>query len=136
MTKHIVCLTFDHDNISGFISRGMTTPTPISRGDFGIVATERLLELFAKYRITHAPGSSPAIRSRPIPTARAPSSTPATRSPITAGPIGVPATLSREEEEAELVRGNEAIKHAHRPQCARLSLAVMGHQPALPSSCC
>ena len=35
MAKHIVCLTFDFDAMSGFISRGMTTPSPISRGEFG-----------------------------------------------------------------------------------------------------
>jgi hypothetical protein len=32
-----VCLTFDFDTQSGFIARGMTTPTPLSRGEFGLV---------------------------------------------------------------------------------------------------
>ena len=36
MAKHYVCLTFDHDNASGAIARGTTTPTMISRGDFGL----------------------------------------------------------------------------------------------------
>jgi peptidoglycan-N-acetylglucosamine deacetylase len=109
MTKHIVCLTFDHDNMSPFISRGMTTPTPISRGDFGIVATERLLALFAKYRIKttwFTPGHT--IETYPD----------CARAVFAAGheiahhgwTHVVPATLSREEEEAELVRGNAAIK--------------------------
>ena len=35
MPRHIVCLTFDFDTQSGFIARGMTTPTPLSRGEFG-----------------------------------------------------------------------------------------------------
>ena len=34
-TSHV--LTFDLDAMSGWVSRGMTTPTPISRGEFGIV---------------------------------------------------------------------------------------------------
>ena len=32
MARHIVCLTFDHDHLSGFIARGLTSPTAISRG--------------------------------------------------------------------------------------------------------
>jgi peptidoglycan-N-acetylglucosamine deacetylase len=109
MTQHIVCLTFDHDNMSPFISRGMTTPTPISRGDFGVVATERLLALFARYRIKttwFTPGHT--IETYPD----------CAQAVFAAGheiahhgwTHTVPATLSREEEEAELVRGNAAIK--------------------------
>ena len=37
MTRHIACLTFDFDAMSGFVSRGMTSPTPVSRGEFGAV---------------------------------------------------------------------------------------------------
>ena len=51
MPRHIVCLTFDFDAISGFIARGMTTPTPISRGEFGVVASERILALLRRYEI-------------------------------------------------------------------------------------
>ena len=51
MPKHLVCLTFDHDNTSPFISREMTSPTPLSRGDFGMVASDRILGLLAKHRI-------------------------------------------------------------------------------------
>ena len=42
--RHIVCLTFDFDSESGFISRGWTTPTPRSRGEFGVMASGRILE--------------------------------------------------------------------------------------------
>ena len=35
MARHLVCLTFDFDAMSGFISRGMVSPSPISRGEFG-----------------------------------------------------------------------------------------------------
>jgi hypothetical protein len=43
--RHIVCLTFDFDTQSGFIARGMTTPTPLSRGEFGLVGARRILAL-------------------------------------------------------------------------------------------
>ena len=52
MKRHIACLTFDFDALSGWIARGMTTPTPISRGEFGLkVAVPRLLALLARYGI-------------------------------------------------------------------------------------
>ena len=41
----IICLTFDFDTESGFISRGWTTPTPLSRGEFGAIASTRILKL-------------------------------------------------------------------------------------------
>lgn len=47
MPRHIVCLTFDFDTQSGFIARGMTTPTPLSRGEFGLVGARRILDLLA-----------------------------------------------------------------------------------------
>jgi peptidoglycan-N-acetylglucosamine deacetylase len=95
--------------MSPFISRGMTTPTPISRGDFGVVATERLLALFAKYRLKttwFTPGHT--IETYPD----------CAQAVFAAGheiahhgwTHTVPATLSRDEEEAELIRGNAAIK--------------------------
>ena len=43
MPRHIVCLTFDFDTQSGFIARGMTTPTALSRGEFGLVGARRIL---------------------------------------------------------------------------------------------
>ena len=49
MAKHMVCLTFDFDVMSGYIARGMTTPTPISRGEFGIVGASRILPLPVSY---------------------------------------------------------------------------------------
>ena len=51
MPTHIVCLTYDFDAMSGFIARGLTSPTPISRGEFGAVAAPRILELLARQRI-------------------------------------------------------------------------------------
>jgi peptidoglycan-N-acetylglucosamine deacetylase len=43
-----VCLTFDFDAASLWISRNMLTPTPISRGEFGAVAVPRLLNLLSE----------------------------------------------------------------------------------------
>ena len=45
MPRHIVCLTFDFDTQSGFIARGMTTPTALSRGEFGLIGARRILAL-------------------------------------------------------------------------------------------
>jgi peptidoglycan-N-acetylglucosamine deacetylase len=45
MPRHIVCLTFDFDTWSGLTARGMTTPTPVSRGEFGVVGAQRILRL-------------------------------------------------------------------------------------------
>jgi len=51
MARHIVCLSFDFDALSGWIARGLTTPTPISRGEFGVVGAQRLLALLKKHAI-------------------------------------------------------------------------------------
>src|SRR5262249_18527879 len=45
VARHLVCLTFDFDAVSAWIYRGQTTPTPISRGEFGVVAAGRILDL-------------------------------------------------------------------------------------------
>ena len=52
MARHLACLTFDFDAVSFWILRGMTTPTPISRGEFGTVGAERILDLLAHRGIT------------------------------------------------------------------------------------
>ena len=51
MTRHLVCLSFDFDAFSGWIARGLTTPTPMSRGEFGAIGAERILTLLEKYNI-------------------------------------------------------------------------------------
>jgi peptidoglycan/xylan/chitin deacetylase (PgdA/CDA1 family) len=43
-----VCLTFDFDGPSLWIQRGMTTPTPVSRGEFGAIAVPRILRLLGR----------------------------------------------------------------------------------------
>jgi len=110
VAKHIVCLTFDFDAISGFIARGQTTPSLISRGEFGPrVAAPRLLALLKRHGIQSTwfvPGHT--IETFPA----------AVETVVAAGheiahhgwTHRPPANLAREEEEAELVRGNEAIR--------------------------
>ncbi len=108
--RHIVCLTFDFDGISGFIARGQTSASWISRGEFGPrVAAPRLIALLEKYGIKSTwfvPGHT--IETFPD----------ACESVHAAGheiahhgwTHRSPVNLSRDEEEAELVRGNEAIR--------------------------
>jgi peptidoglycan/xylan/chitin deacetylase (PgdA/CDA1 family) len=106
--RHIVCLTFDFDTQSGFIARGMTTPTPLSRGEFGLVGARRILALLKSSGIRATwfiPGFT--IESHPR----------ACEAVIVEGHEVAhhswahvpPAEQSREEEEADLVRANEAI---------------------------
>src|SRR5258707_15776449 len=48
-----VCLSFDFDAISVWLgSLNATSPSAISRGEFGAVATERLLEMLTRWEIT------------------------------------------------------------------------------------
>jgi peptidoglycan/xylan/chitin deacetylase (PgdA/CDA1 family) len=110
MKRHLVCLTFDFDAMSGFIARGMMSATPVSRGEFGAdVATPRILELLKKYRILsswYIPGHT--LETYPD----------RCKEVYDAGhEIGhhgwshvPPALLSRQEEEEGLIRANEQIK--------------------------
>lgn len=43
-----VCLTFDVDGPSLWMMRKMTTPTPVSRGEYTVVGTQRVLRLLAR----------------------------------------------------------------------------------------
>ena len=109
MARHVVCLTFDHDHMSGFIARGLTTPTAISRGEYDIVVIPRLVALLEKYGIKatfFTPGHTI-------------DSTPECVMPyVEAGhelahhgwTHRLPVTMERAEEEEEIVRGNESIK--------------------------
>ena len=51
MGKHLVCLTFDFDAMSGMVAKGLKSPTAISRGEFGAVAVDRILALLKKNAI-------------------------------------------------------------------------------------
>ncbi len=108
MRDHLVCLTFDFDTVALWIAMGQTTPTPISRGEFGVVAAERLLKLFDRYGIRttwFVPGLT-------IDTFE-----PACRAVAEAGhEIAhhgydhiAPQGITLEEERDQLLRGNDAI---------------------------
>lgn len=110
MGRHLASLTFDFDAISGWIARGMTSPSPISRGEFGPnVALPRILDLLKQYDVTsswYIPGHT--LETYPD----------QCKQVFDAGhEIGhhgwthrPPASLSCDEEEAELVRANELIR--------------------------
>jgi len=109
MPRHIVCLTFDFDTQSGFIARGLTTPTPLSRGEFGAHASRRILDFLRAQGIRSTwfvPGFT--IESWP-------------RECTAVVEHGheianhswahIPnAAMTRKEEEADLVRANAAIE--------------------------
>ncbi len=109
MPEFLVCITFDYDNVSSTISRGGITPTLLSRGEFGLVGAQRILDLL---RVEGVP-STWFIPGHTIDSY--PSSVAAVRDAgCEIGHHGwthrVPATLSREGEEDELVRGLESIR--------------------------
>ncbi|MBO0332161.1 polysaccharide deacetylase [Sneathiella sp. CAU 1612] len=109
MSPYIVCLSFDFDAVSSWIVKGRTTPTLMSRGEFGAVGAPRILDLLREYNIKSSwfiPGvtlySYPEICEK-----------------IAAGGHEIghhgwshipPASLSREEEREQLILGNEAIQ--------------------------
>ena len=108
MGRHLACLTVDFDAVSGWILRGMTSPTPISRGEFGAVGTERILDLLARRGIAatwfipgHTVHSYPALCRRIHAEGHEVGHHGYLHEP--------PATLSRDAEEDVLVRGLAAI---------------------------
>lgn len=108
MATHMVCISFDFDAICGFIARGMTSPTPISRGEFGPVAVPRILALLRKYKVASTwfiPGHT--LESYPDESKMV---FDAGHEIAHHGWTHVPPNdMSREQEEEGLVRGNEQI---------------------------
>jgi peptidoglycan/xylan/chitin deacetylase (PgdA/CDA1 family) len=109
VTQHLVCLSFDFDTSSGMIARGLTSPTPVSRGEFGAVAAPRILKLLERRGLPSTwfvPGYTAATYPDLV------------RAVAAAGhEIGnhgwshvPPALLSREDEEAELVKTNTLLQ--------------------------
>ena len=109
MARCLVCLTFDFDAISSLVRRGQTTPTALSRGEFGVVGAERILDLLKQRRITatwfvpgHTLDTYPEISRRIHAEGHEIAHHGYLHEP--------PATLTRDDEERVLVRGLEAIK--------------------------
>jgi peptidoglycan-N-acetylglucosamine deacetylase len=109
MAEHLVCLSFDFDAMSGFVSRGMNTPTPVSRGEFGAVGVERILSLLAQHDIAASwfipgvvIGTYPDLCKRIVDAGHE------------IGHHGwthdTPASMTRELERESLLRGNESIE--------------------------
>ena len=108
MPRHIVCLTFDFDTESGFIARGLTTPTMLSRGEFGLTGARRIIDLARDREIPmtwFVPGFT--IESHRADCER-----------VLEGGHEIahhswahvpPAEQSRDEEEEDMIRANEAI---------------------------
>ena len=108
MPRHIVCLTFDFDTQSGFIARGMTSPTMLSRGEFGLIGAQRVLALLKSHGIRatwFVPGftieSHPRACEALLPDGHEVAHHSWAHIP--------PAQQTRAEEEADLVRANDAI---------------------------
>ena len=108
MPDLLVCITFDYDNVSSTIARGGVTPTLLSRGEFGLVGAERILDLLCAenvpstwfipgHTIESYPASAAAVRD----------------AGCEIGHHGwthrVPSSLGRDGEEEELVRGIASI---------------------------
>lgn len=110
MPRHIACLSFDFDAWSGLTARGMTTPTPVSRGEFGTIAVPRILRLLERHAIP-ATFFIPGIVMETYPDL--------TRQIHDAGhEIGnhgwthfPPATLNRDDEEVALIRASDLIEN-------------------------
>lgn len=49
--QHRVALTFDFDTVTSWLANRQTSPTPISRGEFGVIGAQRLLALLARFDI-------------------------------------------------------------------------------------
>jgi len=110
VARHLVCLTFDFDAISNWIHRGALTPTQISRGEFGVVGAARILDLMKQEGIAttwfipgHTLDTYPEMCRRVHAEGQEIGNHGYLHEP--------PATLAgAEEEEAVLLRGNEAIR--------------------------
>jgi peptidoglycan/xylan/chitin deacetylase (PgdA/CDA1 family) len=109
VARHLACLTFDFDVLSAWIFRGGTTPTQISRGEFGLVGAERILALLKRYGIASTwfiPGHT--IDNFPDACQRV------RDAEHEVGHHGYlhepPALLTREQEDEVLGRGNESIR--------------------------
>ncbi len=109
MPRHIVCLSFDFDALSGFIARGLVTPTPISRGEFGVVGAERIRALLRRHGI-RATWFIPGHTIETYPEACRAIHADGHEIAHHGWTHVPPASLTRAQEEAGLVRANDAIR--------------------------
>ncbi len=108
MKQLMACLTFDFDGMSGLVARGLTSPTPVSRGEFGAVALPRILDMLKRYDIKSSffiPGvivhTYPQLCERIVAEGHEVGNHGWSHIPT--------GNLSAAEEEDELLRGTEAL---------------------------
>lgn len=108
MPRHLVCITLDFDTVALWMAMGQTTPTPISRGEFGVVAAARLLDLFDELQISTT-WFIPGITADTYPDICA-------RVAAAGHEVGhhgydhiAPGQLDRTQERDQLIRGNETL---------------------------
>jgi peptidoglycan/xylan/chitin deacetylase (PgdA/CDA1 family) len=110
MSKRLIaCVTFDVDAMSGLVARGLTSATPVSRGEFDTVAIPRILALLDRYKIRTSffiPGvvveTYPAMCETIVAAGHEIGHHGWTHMP--------PASLKPEQEEAEMVRAIECLQ--------------------------
>jgi len=110
MTKRLIaCITFDFDAMSGLVARGLTSATPVSRGEFGAIALPRILTLLERFGIKTSffiPGvvidTYPALSEEIVKAGHEVGHHGWTHVP--------PANLKPDQEEAEMVRAIERVK--------------------------
>ncbi len=107
---HYACLTFDFDAISLWLARGITSPTPVSQGEFGAIGATRILDLLRRYGIAatwfipgHTIETYPEICARIHAEGHEIAHHGYAHEP--------PTRLSRAEEAAVLRRGSAVIEH-------------------------
>ena len=106
--KHLVCLSFDFDSVSLWMALGQTSPTPISRGEFGIVGVQRILRLLTKHQIP-ATFFIPGITITTYPGVCRNISELGFEIAHHGFTHVTPARMSRDEERQALIEGNQAI---------------------------
>jgi peptidoglycan/xylan/chitin deacetylase (PgdA/CDA1 family) len=95
--------------MSGFIARGLTTPTAISRGEYDMVVIPRLVALLEKYDIK-ATFFTPGHTIDTTPECVMPYVEAGHELAHHGWTHRLPVTMERAEEEEEIVRGNESIE--------------------------
>ncbi|MFD0860091.1 polysaccharide deacetylase family protein [Roseovarius aquimarinus] len=105
---HLVCITVDVDNTSAMLARGYDGRAMLSRGEFGVVGTSRLLKLFAKHEMKctwFVPGQTLVS----FPDSMAPVVADGHELAVHGWTHRQPIAMSEAEEEDELIRAGDEI---------------------------
>ena len=108
--QYNVCLSFDFDSVSLWMALGQSSPTPISRGEFGAVAAQRILRLLSKHEIT-ASWFIPGVTLQTYPDICREINTQGHEIAHHGYTHLSPVNMSEEEELDALKRGNDAIRN-------------------------